>query len=152
VAIVELYDGDEEAGDPRLVNISTRGYVGTGANVMIPGFVVSSGGSHRVLIRAVGPSLMSYGVAHTLGNPMLTLFRSNGNGTSTVVLVQDDWSNDQNAAAVALAAASVGAFPLDAGSADAATVVTLDPGAYTVMAEGVGGGTGVVLVELYDLP
>ena len=158
VAMVELYDADGAAGSgqpstARMVNISTRGYVGTGGEIMIPGFVVSSEGSRTFLIRAVGPRLASLGVAGVLPDPQLALYkRRPGTATDDLVLQNDDWSNVAGSATTASVATQVGAFSLSAGSKDAAFVVTLSPGSYTVHASGVGGATGVALVEVYLVP
>jgi hypothetical protein len=160
VAIVELYDADEFTASPpplanrsRLSNISNRGFVGTGGNIMIPGFVVSSDGAKTLLIRAVGPGLSQFGVSGVLADPELTIyFRPHSGGTDTQILAQDNWGDSTDAARTASVAAQVFAFPLTSGSKDAAFVVTLQPGIYTVQASGVGGTTGVALVEIYEVP
>jgi hypothetical protein len=144
VAMVEFYDADE--GDPtaRLLNISNRGFVGAGDHIMIPGFVVSSEGALTLLVRAVGPGLSKHGVSDVLANPFLAVYRG-----AERILVNDDWDKVAGAAEVAAAAEQVGAFPLDAESGDAALLVSLPPGAYTVQASGVDGTEGVALVEVY---
>ncbi|BET69448.1 hypothetical protein ASA1KI_43660 [Opitutales bacterium ASA1] len=147
VAIVELYEADESAPTARLANISNRGWVGTGGHVMIPGFVVSDEGARTFLIRAVGPTLADYGLEAVLENPILTVFHG-----STAILSNDDWQENPSAATTAAAAELVGAFPLADGSRDAALVVTLEPGGYTVQASGADGGTGTALVEIYLVP
>ncbi|MBE2213569.1 MAG: immunoglobulin domain-containing protein [Opitutaceae bacterium] len=147
LSIVELYDADAGTPTARMVNISNRGYVGVGGEIMIPGFVVSSEGSRTFLIRAVGPSLARFGVTGVLANPQLTVFRG-----ADPILTNDDWDGIAGSATTASVAAQVSAFSLSAGSADAAFVVTLPPGAYTVQASGVGGTTGVALVEVYLVP
>jgi hypothetical protein len=160
VAIVELYDADETnpsapplANRSRLSNISNRGFVGTGGNIMIPGFVVSSEGAKTLLIRAVGPGLSRFGVNSVLTDPQLTIyFRPLSGGTDTPILTQDNWSDNPDAAHTASVAAQVFAFSLTAGSKDAAFVVTLQPGIYTVQASGVNNTTGVGLVEIYEVP
>jgi hypothetical protein len=148
VGIVEVY---AVSGTARVVNLANRGFVGTGDQVMIPGFVVQGGGPRTYLVRAVGPTLATFGVGGVLANPQLQLVRI---GTpNTTVAVNDDWSSDAAAQAdVASVGATVGAFPLPAGSADAALVVTLEPGVYTAVVSGVGDATGVVLVEVYEVP
>ena len=132
-----------------LINISTRAQVGTGANLMIAGFVVGGSGSKRVLIRAVGPALtgldpVNLAPAVVLADPVLQLTRSDG----TPLLSNDDWGGDP---AIAAAAAGAGAFALPAGSKDAAMIVTLPPGAYTALVTGKNESSGVALVEVYDL-
>ncbi len=144
LAIVELYDADAGTPDARLVNISTRGFVGVGGEIMIPGFIVSNEGSRTFLIRAVGPSLARFGVGGVLADPQLAVFSG-----QTRILGNDDWDGIAGSTTTASVAAQVGAFSLAAGSLDAAFVVTLPPGAYTVQASGVGDTTGVALVEVY---
>ncbi|BET66348.1 hypothetical protein ASA1KI_12660 [Opitutales bacterium ASA1] len=147
VAIVEVYDADTGTPTADLVNISNRGFVGTGADIMIPGFVVSNAGPRTFLLRAVGPTLAAYNVKDVLADPILTLFRG-----SSPILMNDDWGDDAQAAVTAVVAAQVGAFPLPVGSTDAAVVVTLPPGGYTLHASGKDGLTGVALVEVYLVP
>lgn len=129
--------------DGTLANLSTRGQVGTGANILIAGLVVGGSTPKQVLVRAVGPGLAAFGVPGVLADPQIELFRG-----STRVASNDNWGGG---AAIKAAALSSGAFPLDAGSADAAMLVRLDPGAYTAQVSGVGGKTGVALVEAYDV-
>src|SRR5688572_23749754 len=130
--------------DQRLGNLSTRAQVGTGANIMITGFVVQEGAPKRVLIRAVGARLgqAPFSVTGVLTNPQLQLFNSNG----VLVLANDNWSTDDTATMT-----SVGAFALTNNSADAALVATLSPGAYTAQVSGVNNGVGIALLEIYDV-
>jgi hypothetical protein len=141
VGLVEVYDLGAGFG-PELGNISTRGFVDTGNNVMIAGFITASstGGSGQVLLRALGPSLGDFGVANPLADPMLELRDGNG----AVIATNDNWKSDQQAAIEA-----TGLAPPD--DAEAALVATVVPGAYTVIESGVGGSTGVGLVEVYNL-
>jgi hypothetical protein len=150
VAIVELYDTDPASSGTRLINISNRGYVGTGNDLMIPGFVVSAEGPKTLLIRAVGPTLTGYGVTGALADPQLAIYRREVNSpTDELLLRNDNWGENADAAEVAQVAGRVYAFPLPSGSKDAACVVTLTPAIYTVQASGVAGATGVALVEVY---
>jgi outer membrane protein assembly factor BamB len=152
VAIVELYDADSSSATTRLVNISNRGYVGTGNDIMIPGFVVSEQGPKTFLVRAVGPTLHQW-LTGELSDPMIQIYGSPAPGREApLLLTNDTWGENGDAAAIRAAATTVGAFPLDEGSADAAFIVTLPPGAYTVHARGVGGTTGIALVEVYLVP
>ena len=132
--------------EPRLVNVSTLTRVGTGADVLTAGFVVSGTAPKQVVIRAVGPTLGAapFNVPGVLANPQLTVF---GPNSSTVVAASnDDWS-----AANAANFTAVGAFALQAGSRDAAIVATLQPGSYTAQVSGVGDTTGTALVEVYEV-
>lgn len=144
VTLLEVYDLSN-ASSAALVNASTRAFVGTGDAVLIPGFVITGTGSLRILLRAVGPTLASFGVAEALADPTITLYRD-----GVQLATNDNWSNAANAAEIAAAAAAVGAFALPAGSKDAAIVTTLPAGSYTAVVSGVGGTTGTALMELYS--
>ena len=146
VALLEVYDGAPQTG-PSIVNASTRAFVGTGDSVLIPGFVIGGSGSLRLLIRAVGPTLTSFGVGDALADPTITLFRG-----STAMASNDNWSSASNATEVASSAVIAGAFSMPVGSRDAALVVTLSSGSYSAVISGVGNTTGTALVELYVLP
>jgi hypothetical protein len=146
VVLLEVYDASS-ATTPSLVNASARAYVGTGENVLIPGFVIGGSGTLRVLIRAVGPTLANFNVAGVLADPTITLYRD-----KTVLATNDNWSSGTNASAIASTATAVGAFTLSAGSKDAAVLATLPPGSYTAVVSGVGATTGTALVELYVVP
>ncbi len=129
-----------------VTNLSSRAFIGTGADVVIPGFVVSGAGSKTLLIRGVGPTLESdFDVGGALAAPVLTLFANN-----QPVATNIGWSTSPDAAAIAETATVVGAFPLPANSADSAMLVTLEPGSYTVSISGVNNTTGVGLMEIYD--
>lgn len=132
------------SGTGKMVNIATRGSVGTGSGIMIAGFVLQEG-PRRVLIRGVGPTLGGFGVSGTLADPEVTLLLG-----TTVVATNDNWGDATNAASIRATAAATGAFALGEGSADAAILVDLDPGAYTVQVNGKGGTTGVAIVEVYE--
>jgi uncharacterized protein (DUF1800 family) len=135
------------ADNPRLINISTRGQVGTGADIMIAGLVVGPGTPDTVLIRAVGPSLaqlVPQGVAGLLSAPVLQIYDSSG----AMILSNRGWGSGNATAAIMSAA---GAFPLLPGSTDSALVATLAPGAYTAQVSGVGGTTGLALLEIYEI-
>jgi hypothetical protein len=129
--------------DGFLKNLSTRGQVGTGSDMLIAGFVVAGDTPKQVLIRAIGPSLGDFGVTGALADPQLQLFSGN-----TLTSTNDNWGG---APAISTAGNLVGAFPLAATSRDAVLLATLPPGSYTAQVSGVGGATGVALVELYDV-
>ena len=133
-----------QADSPRLFNISTRGPVGTGAEIMIAGLVVGPGSPDTVLIRAVGPSLASFGVTGVLNAPVLSLYDSGGN----LIGSNEAWGTGNATAAVMNAA---GAFSLPPGSADSALVATLPSGSYTAQVTGADGTTGVALLEVYEV-
>jgi hypothetical protein len=148
IVLAEVYDlapaSSFTATTPRFTNLSCRAQVDTDANIMVAGIVVSGSGQCRLLIRAVGPGLDQFNVPGTLADPKLEVFSG-----SSVILANDNWDADD----VPLATqASAGAFPIPAGSRDAAVIVSLTRGPYTVHVSGVGNTTGVALVEVYELP
>jgi hypothetical protein len=147
VALAELYVESGPATG-HLVNLATRGPVGTGTDVLIGGFVLSGTQPRRCLVRAVGPTLANFGVPGVLDDPQLQVFRS---GETTPLASNDDWSVSPNSLTVTQAGSLSGAFSLEADSRDAALVLTLDPGAYTTVISGVNDTTGVALVEVYLL-
>jgi hypothetical protein len=154
VALGEVYDATPAVSrvpaTPRLINLSGRAQVGTGANVLIAGFVIAGVTSETVLIRGSGPALTQFGISGALTDPLLQLYQSNGDGTSTLLGTNAGWNGDPQVAATA---ASVGAFPWGTpASADSALLVTLPPGAYTAQISGAIGDTGVSLVEIYEVP
>jgi hypothetical protein len=130
-----------------LINISTRTRIGDG-DVVIAGFVIEDR-PRAVLVRAVGPSLARFGVPSAHPDPWLAVRR----GTQTVV-GNDDWSNQAGADRIAAATARVGAFPLNTAEFDAATLVILPPGAYTVhvASDLINVGSRDVLIEVYTVP
>jgi hypothetical protein len=158
VGLGEIYDSAAVSGDAtRLVNLSSRGKIGTGENVMIAGFVIEGTGTRRVLIRAAGPALASLGVSAAATDPLLTL----QNASAAELARNDNWGTPVTAdasypavgaAEVTTAATTAGAFTFASGSKDAAIVVTLPAGTYTAQASGVGGTTGEALLEVYELP
>ena len=147
ISLVEVYEVTDGSTQTRLVNISNRGSVGTGSAVMIPGFVIDGTSARAVLIRGVGPSLAAFGVSDFLEDSRLVLYQ----GTD-VINTNDDWQDAPNANEIVAGAVAVGAFPLSEGSKDAAVLTVLPPGTYTAAVEGVDGGVGTALVEVYQLP
>ncbi len=140
VGLVEVYDLDSGPGSS-ILNISTRGDVKAGDNVMIGGFIVFGDGSQRVLVRAIGPSLAEAGVADPLGDPTLTLVNSQG----TQVDFNDNWQNNPDAAAIEASTIA----PND--PKESAVLQTLPAGGYTAIVRGAGSATGTGLVEAYAL-
>ena len=150
IGIVEAYDASTEA-PLEFVNISTRGQVAADSGVLIAGFYISGEVPKKVLIRGVGPTLGAFGVSGTLADPTLKLFEQLAGGATRQIAFNDDWSLGNDPNEIAAASAAAGAFPLDPYSRDAAMVVWLEPGGYTVHLAGANGGTGVGLVEVYRL-
>jgi hypothetical protein len=127
----------------RLVNFSTRGFVQTGDNALIGGFIVTGAGPKQVIIRALGPTLSQpqFNVPNALANPVLDLYDAN----SMLIISNDNWGSAPNAAAIS---ASGFAPP---NSLESAILTTLSPGNYTAIVRGANNGSGVALVEGYDL-
>jgi hypothetical protein len=131
----------------RMINISTRGQVGTGSNLMISGFVVTGERPKQVLVRAAGPTLAaSFGLSGTLAAPVLTLV----DNQNRVVAANTGWTTGASPAVITETAARVGAFPFAANSADSALIAVLQPGAYTALISGANNSTGLSIVEVYD--
>lgn len=149
VALVEIYDADAvtTATSSRLINTAVRAQVGVGANILIPGLVVSAGAPKTVLIRAVGPGLAVFGLTGVLAEPVVSLFSG-----SERLLTNTAWNSAPNAADIRAARERVGAFVLAEGARDSALLVTLSPGAYTIQVSGANNTTGLALVEVYEVP
>ena len=139
VGLVEVFDLAQRA-KAQLVNISSRGFVETGENVMIGGFIVG-GGPARVMVRAIGPSLGAAGVQGALQNPTLSLVNASG----VVVRANDNWKDSQRQAIE-----DSGIKPSD--DRESALIEVLGAGSYTAIVRGSGNTTGVALVEVYNVP
>ena len=139
VGLVEIYDLQAQP-NTYMVNISTRGFVQAGDNVMIGGFIITGGVPQRVILRALGPSLNNQNVSNGLQDPMLQLRDRDG----ALVYENDQWQSDQEEEIRA-----TGVAPSD--EREAAMVRTLSPGSYTAILRGKNSGTGVGLFEAYGL-
>ena len=138
-ALIEVYDiGRSPAAT--LGNISTRGRVGTAGNEMIVGFIAGGGGPAKVIVRAIGPELIPYGVTDALANPNLELH----NGQGTVIATNDNWRDSQQTEIEAS-----GIPPKN--DLESAIVATLNPGNYTAIVRGSNNTIGIALVEVYQL-
>ena len=139
VALFELYQlGNSTAS--RVVNLSTRGRVGLGDDVIIAGFILTGDRATRVIVRAIGPSLSTAGISHPLADPELELYDGNG----SLIFRNDNWRSDQEAEIV-----QSGMAP--SAEQEAAIIATLPAGNYSAVARGVGGSEGVALVEIFAL-
>jgi hypothetical protein len=137
VGLVEIYDTNHAAA-AQLGNISTRGFVQTGSNVMIGGFILGGAtGNTRVAIRGVGPSLSQSGLSNVLADPTLELHNSNG----TTLVANDNWQDDAASAAQLTAHGLALQNNLESG-----IFTTLPPGAFTAILAGKNGGIGLVEV------
>jgi hypothetical protein len=145
---IEVYEIGGDAG--QFVSIAERAVVGAGAGVLIGGFTVAGSQPSKVLIRAVGPGLIPFGLTGALASPVLSVYDSRG----VLIGVNTGWSAGGSVDAVAInnAALSVGAFLLQPGTNDCAVLLTLPPGGYTAQVAGANGASGVALVEVYQVP
>jgi len=138
VGLVEIFEAN--SNEPmRLINIATRGNVGTGDNVLIGGLVIQGDSPKTVVIRAKGPSLADFGVTGVLADPQLQLFSG-----PVPIASNNDWQTDSRAADI-----PVSLQPTN--SLESVLVRTLAPGAYTAIVSGPGGATGIGLVEVFEL-
>jgi N-acetylneuraminic acid mutarotase len=143
VGLVEIYDLTPNQ-ESKLANVSTRGNVRTGDDIMIAGFIVEgSDGADAIIVRGIGPSLYGFSPETLLSDPKLELRDNNGQ----LIIENDNWMDDPNQAAIIQA---FGLAPTN--SLESAIAVTLMPGAYTALLSGVNNGTGVGLVEVYENP
>ncbi len=142
VGVVEAYDNNQ-ALDSQLANISTRGFVQTGSNVMIGGFILGgSPNNARIALRGIGPSLAQFGLNPVLADPTLELHDANG----TTLIANDNWTDDPVSAAQLTANGLAPQDPKESG-----IFTSLPPGAFTAILAGKNGGTGIGLIEVYNL-
>ncbi|MEO7599853.1 MAG: DUF1800 family protein, partial [Opitutus sp.] len=152
ISLIEIYEIDATSG--RMMNLSTRGRIGTGENLLITGFVVSGGGgTRRLLVRAAGPALTTLQVAGALADPTLNVVDAR---TGATISGNDNWgtplaASNPDATTLTAAFTVAGAYPFAAGSKDAALIADFAPGLYSINVSGVSNTTGVALVEVYDL-
>jgi hypothetical protein len=139
IGLFEVYDLDRTV-DSKLANVSTRGFVETGDNVMIGGTIITGSTAARVLLRAIGPSLLNFGVANALPDPTLELHDGNGG----LIAANDNWRDDQQVEVIA-----TGLPPSN--NLESAIVRDLLPGSYTAIVRGSNNTTGVALIEAYEL-
>jgi hypothetical protein len=139
IALVEVYDPAPASGS-RLAEVSTRGSVRTGDDILIGGFIVLNSAT-KVLLRAIGPELTAFGISNALANPTLELRDEN----AALIEANDDWKSDNQQAINDTAAA-----PKD--DRESAIVRSVVPGAYTALVRGKADTTGIALVEIYRLP
>ena len=139
IGLVEVYDLDA-AGQAKVINISTRGFILTGDNVMIGGLIVTGDSASQLVVRAIGPSLGAFGVPHALEDPFLELHSGNGD----IIFTNDNWQESQGQALQ-----DTGLAPSHA--KESAMLISLAPGHYTAVVRGADGGVGNGLVEFYKL-
>jgi hypothetical protein len=140
IGLIEVYDLDGD-GPAKVVNISTRGFVLTGDNVMIGGLIIAGNRPSQIVVLGIGPSLGNFGVHDVLADPLLELRDSNG----ALIQANNDWRDTQEAALQ-----NTGLAPTN--NLESAILASLAPGNYTVTVKGADGGTGNGLVEVYALP
>lgn len=138
VALFELYDLDPTSS--HVANISSRGNVAAGDDVMIGGFMIGGDELTRVLVRALGPSLSTSGISNALPDPILQLYDANG----SLIFANDNWRNDQEQQILDSTIP-----PSD--DHESAIIATLQPGSYTAIVRGANDSSGIALVEVYNL-
>lgn len=143
VGLVEVYDTDASV-DSDLANISTRGFVKLGNEVMIGGFSLGNNPTPtRIAVRALGPSLTAFGIAEALADPTLELHNANG----TIMVSNDDWESDP----VSAGQLSANGLGLPDHKESGIFAALAPPGQFTAVVAGKNGGIGVALVEIYNL-
>ena len=142
IGLMEVYDTNQ-AATSQLSNISTRGFVLAGESVMIGGFILGGSNTTQVAVRGIGPSLSQFGLSPVLADPTLELRDSSG----ALLIASDNWQDDPVSAAQL---AAHGLAPQD--SLESGIFTSLPPGAFTAILAGKNGGTGIGLVEIYNLP
>ena len=141
IGVVEAYDLNQATTDSQLANISTRGFVDKGDNVMIGGIILGGAtGANEILVRALGPSLTGSGITNPLPDPTLGLYNSQG----SLLRGNDNWKDSQRTDIE-----GTGIPPKN--DLESALIAILPPGNYTAIVGGVGGATGIGLVEVYNL-
>lgn len=131
---------------PQFVNLSARAQVGTGQDVLVGGFVLEGNSPKQMLIRVAGPALAPFGVSPVLTATKITLY----SGTREVA--NNSGGTSANSAEIQVAMGKLGAFPFPANGLNACLLVSLDPGAYSVVVSSADGNRGIALLEVYQLP
>jgi len=141
VGLVEVYDTNSAAAS-QLANISTRGFILTDSNVMIGGFILGGTNNTSIAVRGIGPSLTEIGLSPAIADPTLELHNSNG----TILAANDNWQDDPTMAGQLTANGLALQNPNESG-----IFISLQPGLYTAILAGNNDGTGIGLVEIYNL-
>ena len=139
IGLVEVYDLDTD-GTAKVVNISTRGFVLNGENVMIGGLIITGDNPSQLVLRGIGPSLSDFGVPNVLADPLLELHDGNG----ALIRANNDWRETQE-----VALQNTGLAP--ANNLESAILISVPPGNYTAILKGADGRTGNGLVEVYKV-
>ena len=139
IGLVEVYDLDAD-GAAKVVNISTRGFVLTGENIMIGGLIITGDAPSQLVLRGIGPSLSDFGVPDVLADPLLELHDGNG----ALIQGNNDWRETQE-----IALQNTGLAPTN--NLESAILISVPPGNYTAVLKGADGRTGNGLVEVYKL-
>jgi hypothetical protein len=137
--VVFHFRAPQESSENHMANISTRGFVNTGQGQLIGGFIIR-GGPKMVFIRALGPSLTAAGVNPALADPQIKLFQNN-----TLLRQNDDWQSAANSSEM------IATTIPPTNAKEAAILIRLEPGTYTTVVDGADNGTGIALVEVYEI-
>ncbi len=141
IGLVEVYDVSA-ASDSRLANMSTRGVVGAGPDdLLISGFILGAMDNSTIVLRSLGPSLAASGISNPLSDPSFTVYDQNG----SLLAANNNWQDDPGAPDLTLNHLA------PSNPAEAATILYLPVGAYTAVTVGADGGSGVGLIEVYNL-
>lgn len=143
---MEVYDLAQGAKS-KLANISSRGFVDTGDNVMIGGFIIGGNttGTTSVVVRAIGPSLTNFGISGALPDPILELHDSNG----TLLISNNNWKIRSDGSSQQAKMAATTLQPKS--DLESAIFSILIPGSYTAIVRGADNATGIGVVEVYAL-
>jgi uncharacterized delta-60 repeat protein len=145
VGLTEIYDASASGSSSgRLSNLSARYQVGTGSDALVAGFTIGGSGNKTLLVRGIGPGLAAFGVPGTLVDPQIEIYSG-----ITRIAENNDWGGGFS---LSTAFTAVGAFSLAPASKDAALLIGLPAGSYTVQLSGVGNTIGEGLIEIYEVP
>lgn len=149
VTLLSIPAAQQPTTAARLLNLSSSGLVNGTTSEMVGGFVVSGSGTEQVLIRGIGPALAGFGISSPVSNVNLTVY----DHTNTAITSNNGWSSGttQNTQQLQAAFSQTGAFSLATGSMDSAVLVSLAPGSYTAVINGVNGASGTGMVEIYEV-
>lgn len=152
IALTEIYDLDPSSSDRSVARVSARALVDGGDKILTQGIVISGTTAMTLLIRGVGPGLLPQGVTGVLMSPSIELYRGSGGSGTDLVAANTRWELSDRVVAVKSATTKVGAPPLVSGSGDAALLVAVPPGVYTVQLKSLEATSGTAEIQVYVVP